>query len=368
MTFFKLYFWADQISLTENILAQTSSISPNTINDSNLESILYEINCQQLKEPTIDEIDSPTFKNKETDKKSSYASFEQLDSVHEFGKSSQTDGDNKQFFNQQMLFYKEIAVKIDHLHGKHTSRKDIYSEHFDSFQKETESLRCLREKMCQQLAKKLEKYLVSQRSGFLQDLLLRKDMDSLKLENQELMNHLSKKTDLLHTMHENMNDLRNRLSEKEKQLYSLKRSLDEVTLQTSKAVLERTKYMNERDSVENHRKALKEKHDQLLTESSELHTKLAKLGHENAQLLNKLVLSETNLPSSQDKIPYPNGNNVPHTNTYYYTEDDLSGLGSRINDDVHSTGQQSISSLSKDASCKSNEVDDSGITVSISLV
>lgn len=202
--------------------------------------------------------------------------------------------DQNRMLSKQIMFNKELAAKIDHLHKQHESHKMQHSEEIDQLLADkAKNLKCIRDEMVQQFNDEIKKRIDEQRIILLHEL---------NYETEELKKCIEEKESQLCTLNESMERLQVQIFDKDKAIQSLKRSLDEATLQTSKAVLERTKYMNERDSLEKNSLALKEKYDQILAESSELHTKLAKLGHKNAQLHNKLVFIETKIPMCHENI------------------------------------------------------------------
>ncbi|XP_055306527.1 centrosomin-like [Sitodiplosis mosellana] len=130
--------------------------------------------------------------------------------------------------------------------------------------------------------------------------------EDIYLQKRKLEQTLSETRNALQTSRQNETQFQIRISERETMLQKLKRSLDEATLQISKAVLERTKFMKERDSFEKFGQEYKEKYDHLLSESSGLHTKLALLEHENAQLVlkktNKLNLLQKRVSVDDDSL------------------------------------------------------------------
>lgn len=202
--------------------------------------------------------------------------------------------DQNRMLSKQIMFNKELAAKIDHLHKQHESHKIQHSEEIDQLLAEkATNLKFIRDEIFQQFNDEIKKRIDEQRIILLHEL---------NYETEELKKCIDEKESQLCTLNEGMERLQLQIFDKDKIVQSLKRSLDEATLQTSKAVLERTKYMNERDSLEKNSMALKEKYDQILAESSELHTKLAKLGHKNAQLHNKLVFIETKIPMCHENI------------------------------------------------------------------
>lgn len=81
---------------------------------------------------------------------------------------------------------------------------------------------------------------------------------------------------LLKLMRENEAEIKTQLQEKEASLKAIKRSLDEATLQTSKAVLERTKVMNDRDQLDQQLRELQDKFDNMVLEKSDLYDRSSK--------------------------------------------------------------------------------------------
>lgn len=196
--------------------------------------------------------------------------------------------DQNRMLSKQIMFNKEMATKIDHLHKQHQSYKMQHSTQINRLLTEKAAhFEHIRDELSEQFDDEIKKRIDDQRIVLLHEL---------SYETEELKKSIEDRETQLHTLNANMDRLQVQMSDKDKTIQNLKRSLDETTLQTSKAVLERTKYMNERDSLEKLNMAVKEKYDQILAESSELHTKLAKLGHKNAQLHNKLVFIETKIP------------------------------------------------------------------------
>lgn len=162
----------------------------------------------------------------------------------------------------------------------------------EMIQSESNSVNNLRETVKKRFSKDLKffKRIIIQNSNSREDI---------RLQEQKLEQKLNETRNVLQTLRKNESHLQTQLSDKEKTLLKLKRSLDEATLQISKAVLERTRFMKERDSFEKCGREYKDKYDDLLSESAELHTKLAKLEHENAQFHNQWVLNETNVQQIQ---------------------------------------------------------------------
>lgn len=202
--------------------------------------------------------------------------------------------DQNRMLSKQIMFNKELAAKIDHLHKQHESHKMQHSNEIDQLLAEkANDLKSIRDEIFQQFNDEIKKRIDEQRIILLHEL---------NYETDELKKCIDEKESQLYTLNESIERLQVQIFDKDKTIHNLKRSLDEATLQTSKAVLERTKYMNERDSLEKNSVTLKEKYDQILAESSELHTKLAKLGHKNAQLHNKLVFIETKIPMCHENV------------------------------------------------------------------
>lgn len=202
--------------------------------------------------------------------------------------------DQNRMLSKQIMFNKELAAQIKNLHKQHESHKVQHSKEIQQLLAEkATNLKSIRDEIFQQFNDEIKKRIDEQRIILLHEL---------NYETDELKKCIDEKESQLYTLNENMERLHVQMCDKDKNIHSLKRSLDEATLQTSKAVLERTKYMNERDSLEKNSMAIKEKYDQILAESSELHTKLAKLGHKNAQLHNKLVFIETKIPMCHGNV------------------------------------------------------------------
>lgn len=202
--------------------------------------------------------------------------------------------DQNRMLTKQILFNKELAMKINHLHKQHELYKMQHSKQLNQLLAEkAANLESIHDELFQQFNDEIKQRIDEQRIILLHEL---------SYETEELKKCIDEKENQLCSLNENMDRLQVQMFEKDKVIHSLKRSLDETTLQTSKAVLERTKYMNERDSLEKNNMVLKDKYEQILAESSELHTKLAKLGHKNAQLHNKLVFIETKIPMCHENV------------------------------------------------------------------
>lgn len=202
--------------------------------------------------------------------------------------------DQNRMLSKQIMFNKELAAKIDHLHKQCEAHKVEHLQEINRLLAEkATTLTAMRDEIFHQFNDEIKKRIDEQRIILLHEL---------NYETDELKKCIEEKEGQLYALNEGMERLQVQLFDKDKTIQNLKRSVDEATLQTSKAVLERTKYMNERDSIEKNSVALKQKYDQILAESSELHTKLAKLGHKNAQLHNKLVFIETKIPMCHENV------------------------------------------------------------------
>lgn len=224
---------------------------------------------------------------------------------------------------EQQILNKELTQKIDSLYDKLETRKGFYLGNIAELLKSnSQKIIHLREVMFRQLEFGLENQIAS-------------ELKPLIVQNHELNKSLKDKENFLHFLRENQNEIQAKISDKERSIFSLKRNLDDATLQMSKAVLDRTKFMNERDHFEKQCQALKEKYNLLLIESSELHSKLAKLGHENAQLHNKLVFSEKH--KSQETQNITCRIISAHTSNYLDVNDDPQRTTTKLSDIDHCT-------------------------------
>lgn len=256
--------------------------------------------------------------------------------------------DQNRMLSKQIMFNKELAMKIDYLHQQHESHQTQHSKQINQLLAEkATNLETVRNEIFQQFNDEIKKRIDEQRIILLHEL---------NYETDELKKCIEEKECQLYTLNENMDRLQVQMFDKDKTMHSLKRSLDEATLQTSKAVLERTKYMNERDSLEKNNIALKDKYDQILAESSELHTKLAKLGHKNAQLHNKLVFIETKIPMCHENVQ-----KSLYTMLSSHTSSNTSNEQMHGNDDdaaendlQHLSMEYAIEACDSDNSCDSN--------------
>lgn len=152
------------------------------------------------------------------------------------------------------------------------------------------------ELMRQQLTDSFNKQMEEQENKYEQSL--QRDWVSRVMHEEEMKKlhdaeeRLGDAHDLLKLMRENEDEIKAQLTEKEAELRTLKRSLDESTLQTSKAVLERTKVMNERDQLEQQMRELQDKYHSLSTEKADLYTRHANLSAYTSKMHNRLIENE----------------------------------------------------------------------------
>lgn len=216
------------------------------------------------------------------------------------------------WLSKQIVLNKNFATQVERLSKKQIRKISICGV----CEKSRLKIESLYKKMYQNFAEEIDNEIDDQLK------LLNQDLNH---ENHKTINRLKETENLLHTLNVDVTGYKSQIYEKDKVIQNFKRNLDEAMLQISKAVLERTKYMNERDNLEKKNILIKTKYDQLLIESSDLHTKLAKLGHDNAQLHNKLVLGEsgfiqktaqqTSLTSSKSNIE---SNEIIYSNNIIY--------------------------------------------------
>lgn len=149
--------------------------------------------------------------------------------------------DQNRMLSKQMMFNKELAMKIEDLHKQHESYKAEHSKHMKQLlSEETANLEAIHDAILEQFNCEIKERIAEQRTILLHELTY---------ETEELKRCIDEKQDQLCGLSENLEQLQAQMVDKDKTIHSLKRSLDDATLQTSKAVLERTKYMNERDSL-----------------------------------------------------------------------------------------------------------------------
>lgn len=185
--------------------------------------------------------------------------------------------------NEKNLLKKEISK----LNEVHASQIDAM------ISQESVKFELLRQQLNDKFNKDLAEEMRMHKEQMSHDWVSRVKYEKQTQQYHELERRLGDSETLLQLMRDNETAIGAQIMEKEKNIRALKRNLDEITLQTSKAVLERTKFMNERDQFEKISRELQEKCDILALDKSELHSKLAKLAHNNAQLHNKLVVNET---------------------------------------------------------------------------
>lgn len=262
--------------------------------------------------------------------------------------------DQNRMLTKQIMFNKELTSKLDRLHKQHESSKIQHSKQINQLLVERAAhLEHIRDDIFQQFDDEIKKRIDEQRIILLHEL---------HYETEELKKCIEDKESQLYTLNANMDQLQVQMLDKDKTIHNLKRNLDEATLQTSKAVLERTKYMNERDSLEKTSIALKEKYDQILAESSELHTKLAKLGHKNAQLHNKLVFIETKIPMCHENdqtslytmLSTHTSSNTSNEQQMHGNDDDDANNYTAENDLQHFSMEYAIEACDSDTSSDSN--------------
>lgn len=103
----------------------------------------------------------------------------------------------------------------------------------------------------------------------------------------------SESESVLDMMKETENELNAQIIDAEKNMRLLRKSLDEASLQASKAVIERTKAMSEKLALEKLNGELMEKVDDAASVKIELNSRIGYLEKANAELQNTLVVNDT---------------------------------------------------------------------------
>lgn len=210
-------------------------------------------------------------------------------------KQLQNDFDRQAIETDKMVSERDsMAEELGKLREELMQQNEEHAIQIDTMiSQETVKLELLRQQLTDKYQTALDEQTKKHEQTLATDWVSRVTFEEKVHHLEELEKRLGDSESLLQLMRDNENEIKSQLLEKEKVIRALKRNVDEVTLQTSKAVLERTKFMNEREQFEQLSRELQDKCDNLAVEKSELHSKLAELAHNNAQLHNKMVMNET---------------------------------------------------------------------------
>lgn len=225
-----------------------------------------------------------------------YATLEtSLNDLKTRHKQLQLDFDREEVEKDKIMSEREVTTEeLEHARHEILRLNEEHAIQIDTMiSQETVKLELLRQQLTDKYQTALDEQNRNHEQSLANNWVLRVTYEEKIHQLEEMEKRLGDSEALLDLMRDNESEIKAQLIEKEKVIRGLKRNVDEVTLQTSKAVLERTKFMNERDQFEQLNRSLQEKCDSLAVERSELHSKLAELAHNNAQLHNKLVVNDT---------------------------------------------------------------------------
>lgn len=214
--------------------------------------------------------------------------------VLEHSRAAEQLGASERLLEEQKTVNIGLAKELDKLTEEIGALAEAHVlEMSDMLERESQKLVAAKREMAEQYRDELAERIDAHNEKMMREMVPRAVYEEQVLSGEDLEKRLHEVESLLEIVRNREHELHADIDEKERSLRDLKRTLDEVTLQQSRAVLERTKFMNERDQFERFVQELKEKNDELASASSELHSNLAKLSHDNAQLHNKLVVNET---------------------------------------------------------------------------
>lgn len=231
----------------------------------------------------------------------------------------------------------EFIVQYDEIYSKHLSNKLYILREIDEiFQNGMYNFKCLHLNLNHTFSTVLKTMMKDHFSVLSQ---------GLEFRNEELNRKLFSRDELLRRMRANLKKLQYQVSDKEKVLTNLKKSFNDLSLQTSRAVLERIKCMNDKENLEKINISLQNEIDQHMFENTNLHSKLSKLGLQTKKLQNNIMIHDrTN--SSQAKSNYTHQTD---RSEYYVSTDNASSKCSKTSDDNSCyRGSSVISSLELD--------------------
>jgi len=134
-----------------------------------------------------------------------------------------------------------------------------------------------------------EKY----RSELNKEWIARNEHEEILRQLDTAMKRFSESESVIDMMKETESELNEQLIDAEKSIRSLRKSLDEATLQASKAVLERTKVMSEKLALEKSNSEMMAKLDEAANVKVDLNSRIGHLEKANAELQNIVVVNDT---------------------------------------------------------------------------
>lgn len=195
--------------------------------------------------------------------------------------------------DEQVRKYKELVIAMDDKIQEVQSLKHNHAAEIDAaLSRQNVKYELLRQQMTDDFNKALDRSTNEHRADLENNWVARvKHVQELqKLRDAE--QRLGDAQNLLQLMHENEAEIKTQLTEKEVEIRSLKRNVDEASLQTSNAVLERTRVMSERDQLENQLKELKDNYEKLLADKAELYDRHAQMSAYTTRIHNRLIEKE----------------------------------------------------------------------------
>lgn len=179
-----------------------------------------------------------------------------------------------------------IEADLRDIQEKHTTQIDAMMS------QENVKLELLQQQMTDKYKKALEDQKQKHEMSLQRDWISRVTYEEKTRQMQEMETRLGDSQALLRLMRDNESEIKAQLREKENELRTMKRGLDEATLHTSKAVLERTKVLNERDQLELQFRELQDKYDTVCLEKAELYARHATLSNFTSKMHNRIVEHE----------------------------------------------------------------------------
>lgn len=196
----------------------------------------------------------------------------------------------EQVFNERQIKIEEIQLLKESYETEMNAIQQKYATEIDTMaSQENVKLELLRQQLTDNFNKAIEEREHAFEMCLERDWVSRVTHEEKLQQLQETEMRFGDSQTLLQLIRENEIEIKAQLAEKDGELRTMKRDLDEASLQTSKAVLERTKVMNERDQLEQQNRDLQDKFDNVSLEKAELGARHANLSAYASKIHNRLV-------------------------------------------------------------------------------